>query len=452
MVSSNRYLYLKLNNYDYTPENMAKVFDYLNNHQIPQDIITNADENKFKKRWDKFIIRDNKLIYKDLNLEVIPDENKENKLKELYDDPKIGIGMSQTSFYQKVQQFYLNIKRDEVGAFIKKQGAYQLTTRTQPIVINKPFIAEYPNHRWATDLIDVNYWGKYNKIGRTEQKYILTVIDYFSRYVFAVPLPNKEALTIVNAFKKIHTHQSHCYCKILQSDNGKEFDNTLFKAFCKSKHMALVFNKTYSPTGNALVENFNKYLRKLINEGFIRNNNLNWVKSLNDYLYNRNHTKHSGIKMLPAEVWIDTKKKPDKRRHIIPPDVIDILNGDDKLNRKEIQNKVLKTAQDSVKRKLERYKNDKLNINDRVRIYLPAVDTKLRKQIKAGEKKKIVNLWSPTVFSITRIINDNKQLLKPKYFIDSPHYTNSFFFNELQKVDSDSKDIDIIPSKLNIGV
>ena len=450
MVSSNRYIYLKLNNYDYSKENLEKVFNYLNNQQIPNEFRTNSEINKFKNRWDKFIVRDNKLIYKTLDLEVVEDADKQQKLKQLYDDPKIGLGMSQTSFYQKVQQFYLNIKRDEVAEFIKKQGAYQLTTRTQPIVINKPFYAEYPNQRWATDLIDVNYWGKYNKIGGTEQKYILTVIDYFSRYVFAASLPNKESSTIIEAFKYIFDNQSHCYCKILQSDNGGEFISKEFKSFCETNKMELVFNKTYSPTGNGLIENFNKYLRKLINETFVRHNNLNWVNSLDDCLYNRNHTKHSHIKMLPAEVWKPTNIKPDKKKREIPVYEDSKLNNVYKLNSDQIQTKVLKSAQASVKKKLERYKDEKLNVGDRVRIYLPAIDTKLRKLIKAGDKKKIITLYSPKVFTITRIINDNKELLKPKYFIDSPDFTKSFFFNELQKVDSESQDIDIVPSHLTI--
>ena len=444
MVSSNRYIYLKLNNYDYSIINLEKIFNYLKHQQIPREIKSPSDKNKFIKRWDKFIIRDNKLIYKDLDLEVVTD-NKDDKMQLLYDNPKIGLGMSQTSFYQKVQQFYLNITRVEAATFLKKQPAYQLTTRTQPIVINKPFYAEYPNHRWATDLIDVNYWGPYNKVRNVQMKYILTVIDYFSRYVFAVALPNKEAQTIINAFEKIYNDQSHCYPVILQSDNGTEFKNGLFEQFCETNHIVLVYNKTYSPTGNALVENFNKYLRKLLNEGFIRKNRLKWVESLDDYLYNRNHTKHSHIKMLPADVWKPTNDKPIiNQRNIIPN------YQDHKLNDDEIQTKTLKTIQTAIQKKLKRYENDKLNVGDRVRVYLPSISPVLRKMIKNGEKKKIVNIYSPTVFTITKIIKKDEELERPKYFIDSVDIKGSFYFNELLKVDKDSPDIDIRPSDLNL--
>ena len=441
MVSSNRYIFYKLNNYDYSEENLKIVYAYLNKGQVPSDL-TKADATKFKKRWDKFEIKNNKLIYNDLNLEVIT-ENKDDKMKLLYDDPKIGLGMSQTSFYQKVQQFYLNITRVEAATFLKKQGAYQLTTRTQPIVINKPFYAKYPNHRWATDLIDVNYWGPYNG----GKKYILTAIDYFSRYVFAVALPNKEAQTIINAFETIYNNQSHCYPLILQSDNGTEFKNKFLKEFCVNHHIKLVFNKTYSPTGNALVENFNKYLRKLINEGFLRKNRLKWVDSLNDYLYNRNHTKHSNIKMMPADVWLPNNNKPLKKKRVMP-----ISEVDHKLTSEEIQNKVLKTSEATIKRKLKRYENDKLNVGDRVRIYLPAIAdaSDLRRLIKNGEKKKIVTLYSPKVFIISKIVDKNEELKKPRYYINSDKITNSFYFNELLKVDSESKDIDIRPSDLNL--
>ena len=46
---------------------------------------------------------------------------------------------------------------------------------------------------------------------------------------------------------------------------------------------------SYSPTSNGLIENFNKQMRKMIREGTIRYNSLNWVNHLNEYTNNHNN-------------------------------------------------------------------------------------------------------------------------------------------------------------------
>ena len=64
---------------------------------------------------------------------------------------------------------------------------------------NKPIVVSYPNVRWSADLIDINQYASSN----LNNKFILTVIDNFSKYVFAVPLKNKEAQTVREGFEEI---------------------------------------------------------------------------------------------------------------------------------------------------------------------------------------------------------------------------------------------------------
>jgi len=434
IIMSNNILILnKLNNYAYDDEKEI-IFNYIQTGNIPPNINTNYKENRFKNRWNDFNITNGKLIYTKLNLEVVFEDDKQQRMTEIYTDNKTFASGIQ-SFYNKITQQYLNIKMDDVEEFIKKQYPYQLTQQPER-TINKPIYSTYSNQRWACDLIDLSYYASKNR----RFNYILTVIDMFSKYVFAVGLKNKEANSIVQGFNKIGREQSqNIFPKTLQSDNGTEFKNDIFKDWCETKDIKLVFNKTYSPMANGLVENFNKYLRKLINEGFIRSNSLRWIDELDDYVYNRNHTKHSRIKFLPAEVWQPTKTKVDK---------INIPKSDDKLNNEQINSKVLVSLEKSVKKKLERYEDAKLQVGDKVRILLSAIDTKIRKMIKQGDSKKVVLKFSPKVFTIRRVVNQNKELLKPKYYLDSEDIPQAFFYSELLKVDDDAEDINIMPSDL----
>ena len=55
----------------------------------------------------------------------------------------------------------------------------------------------YKDETWSADLIDKSSLSKYNN----NCKFILTVIDIFTKYAWAVPLKNKSGLSITNGFK-----------------------------------------------------------------------------------------------------------------------------------------------------------------------------------------------------------------------------------------------------------
>ena len=66
--------------------------------------------------------------------------------------------------------------------------------------------------------------------------------------------------------------------------NGGEFKNEIFQQWAKDNKITLKLSMSYQPTSNALIENFNNLLRKMIREGFVRHNHLNWIDHLNNYL------------------------------------------------------------------------------------------------------------------------------------------------------------------------
>ena len=83
------------------------------------------------------------------------------------------------------------------------------------IVFNKDEI-------WSADLIDMQDFSSFNK----GFKYILTVIDVFSKYAWAVPIKDKSAASVTKAFEKIISDRIP---KKLWVDEGKEFYNVTFK-------------------------------------------------------------------------------------------------------------------------------------------------------------------------------------------------------------------------------
>ena len=75
---------------------------------------------------------------------------------------------------------------------------------------------------------------KYNKGIR----YLLCAIDLFSKYVFVVPLKDKKATTIANAFQKVLNNSKRNSNK-MWVDQGSEFYNTYFKKWLKDNNIKI---------------------------------------------------------------------------------------------------------------------------------------------------------------------------------------------------------------------
>ena len=100
-------------------------------------------------------------------------------------------------------------------------------------------------------------------ISHQGNKNILVIVDHLTSFPIAIPIPNKEAGTVVEAFHKHFILQYGCPNVIL-SDNGKEFNNDTMAYLCDSFNIKHSFTSPYITQSNGKVENFNKFLKASI--------------------------------------------------------------------------------------------------------------------------------------------------------------------------------------------
>ena len=103
----------------------------------------------------------------------------------------------------------------------------------------------YKDETWSADLIDKSSLSKYNN----NYKFILTVIDIFTKYAWAIPLKNKSGLSITNGFKLIPSEGPQGGSESrkpekLWVDRGSEFYIKTFKSLLKKYETKL--DSTYS--------------------------------------------------------------------------------------------------------------------------------------------------------------------------------------------------------------
>src|ERR1700751_1136589 len=96
---------------------------------------------------------------------------------------------------------------------------------------------------WLCDLLDLQNLSRTNH----GKKWILLVIDVFTRRAFGIAMNNKEAGTVLDAFKEVTEDEG--VPRVLLSDNGHEFDNRSMNAYLKENNVTHVTNEPqYHPT------------------------------------------------------------------------------------------------------------------------------------------------------------------------------------------------------------
>ena len=88
-------------------------------------------------------------------------------------------------------------------------------------------------------------------------KYLLTVIDIFSKYAWAVPLKNKTGESVTEAFNNIVSEGRTP--KNLWVDEGKEFYNKTFQSFLDKNTINMYH--TFNEGKAVVIERFNRSLK-----------------------------------------------------------------------------------------------------------------------------------------------------------------------------------------------
>ena len=294
-------LYLKLNNYGYTDQSLADVKSYLQSQALPESLDMTQKKTRFIKKWGKdWENQSDKLIYKPLNLTVVPDDERDEVLKTIYEDIKQGVGQGISLFYKRVRNKYLNVRRTDVSAFLKAQIPYQIT-QPQNHVVNKPIMSHSPNERYGIDCINLVSYASANGGVDRGYKYILTVVDYFSRFTWVRALKAQKAVNVRDALMSI-VAETKTYPRIAQCDNGSEFQAET-SAWFKDHNITYIKTLSYSPESNGLVEGTNKKIRKVLRECMIRTNSRNWTRNLQNCANLLNSQINGTTKRTPDSVW-----------------------------------------------------------------------------------------------------------------------------------------------------
>ena len=238
---------------------------------------------------------------------------------------------------------------------------------------------------WAADLADMQALSEENE----EYKFLLLVIDTFSKYGWIIPLKNKKGETMVKAFKTIFEEGSTP--GKLWTDKGTEFYNKKMNDLRKLNNIELY--STENEEKSSIAERWIRTMKEKMFKYFTDNNTYKYIDALPELVEDYNNTVHSSTKLTPVEA---SKKKNELTvwRNLYP----------------------------------DRYKTSRLNpkfsVGDEVRI------TKKKKVFEKGYTTK----WTEEIFTIKEIRETNPITYKLED-LQGEEITGTFYEPELQKTE-----------------
>ena len=234
---------------------------------------------------------------------------------------------------------------------------------------------------WAVDLADMQQYSKQNK----HYKYLLAVIDVFSKYGWLIPLKNKKGETVSEAFKTLFKERKPLF---IWSDKGSEFYNRQVKELLKENNIKLY--STENEEKSSVVERWIGTMKQKMFKYFTAHETTKYYDILDQLVTDYNNTVHSSIKMTPVEA-------------------------------SKLENESTVYENLYPEKENDEIKKPKFKVGDRVRI------TKQKGKFEKGYTTR----WRKEIFVIDEVLNTDPVTYKIKDLKDE-EITGSFYEQELQ--------------------
>ena len=304
----------------------------------------------------------------------------------MYYDPKRG--------YSGVNQLVKKTRysKKKVEEFLAKQRVYTLHKPIRHRFKTRRVLVSNIDDQWQADLVDMQKLSKYNK----NYNYILTVIDIFSKFAWAIPIKKKTGEEILKAFNIIFKYRRPMK---IHTDKGLEFINKPTQNLFQK--LGIHWFTTENETKAQVVERFNRTLKSKMYKYFTANNTKTWIDIIHDLIFNYNNSYHRSIKMTPVEASLEKNSKS----------VYDSLFPNEKIGKLK----------------------GKFKVGDRVRI------SKKRKDFTKGYLPN----FTEEIFVILKVLETDP----PTYILNDMNdeiIKGSFYEQELVKYENDAYEIDKI--------
>ena len=210
-----------------------------------------------------------------------------------------------STFVKQLKNEGIKITKKEVDTFLATRVEQQ-----QTIIKNerKKTLGKIVTYRPLSLIqMDIYVMAKY-VTGNKGYKYILAIIDVFTRKVWTYKMKKKDNKNVQDSFKQfLSDSKINKYTPtILMSDNDSTFINKSFHEILEKNQIIHQPNILDDHHALGLIDRFARTLKMILTRLFLQTKSTNWINYLDEIIKNYNNNGHSAIDYIaPNEAFLE---------------------------------------------------------------------------------------------------------------------------------------------------
>ena len=336
---------------------------------------------------------------------TVPQSLRKIVLALYHDSSWNGAHMGRDKTYERISRdFYFSDMYRYVAIYVKTCPLCQKVKDGKEISTSS--LGSIPTtERW--DILSIDLWGPL-PFSRDGNKYVLTVVDSFTKWARAIPIPDKKMTTIAKHLWR-HVFSIFGMPNRIHHDQGSEFVNGILKALTEMLLIDDSRTTAYHPQGNPFAERIHQFFGKAIS-AYVRDDQQNWDEYLDAIILAYNNAIHDTLGVSPAQLMFG--------RDLRAPGALRIPDGIKEIDHKEFAKRfyeIITKAQllvmsriDQARLKRSLLSNDKpltsFEEGAEVLLYVP--------RVKPGKVHKLTPYWTGPFKVNKRGLNDKVYYLE----------------------------------------
>ncbi|VEN45577.1 unnamed protein product, partial [Callosobruchus maculatus] len=277
------------------------------------DILMSGDQQQHKNIFNDYDLRGNK-VYRVTPFGrrlVVPKNCRWQIVKANHDD------VGHFAFDKTLDRIKKTYWFPKMNRFVRKYIASCL-----PCLYHKErggkkhgYLHSIPKYARPHHTLHIDHLGPFVE-SSTGNKYVLTVVDGFSKYTYIKPVPDTSSKHVIEKLEEIFSILGNP--KRIIADAGTPLTSHSFKEYCSSKGIKLFTTAVGLPRGNGQAERMNKTILDALATSSSTTEKNNWDSKVTQILQGINSTKHRITQHSPAELLLGFQLRTDTDLQDIP--------------------------------------------------------------------------------------------------------------------------------------
>ena len=351
---------------------------------------------------------------------LLPPSQRQNILYRCHDIPSAGHqGIAKTLKRVQQEAYWVGMAKEVhlycINSTVCQKAKPPLPPRAP--LVNTPI--GKPWQMLAIDILEV-------PVSPNNNCYLLVIMDYFTKWAEAVPLPDQKATSITKAVIKLCS--SFGVPDVIHSDQGRNFESLLFREMLTAFGIQKSHTTAYHPQGDGMVERFNRSLLQLLRCYTQQEND--WEQYLPLVLYAYCTAPHSATGISPFELMFGRTPRSSQVQSLTGFDPSS-YSAQLQIKLRELQELVLSNT--STAAQAQKFYYDRTATN---RSFTPqelvwlSIPTAGKLQPRWEGKWKVVEMKGPVTVEITdgrrtKVVHINQVRHRDQPF-ETPEYTSNY--------------------------